>query len=883
MRPNIPQSALPTQMDPENRVTVVYTTQVLMPKLGPVGTQRFVRQYARVLRDYAAAVTLVEAARAFTKRFGVPIEIPTAPHRATGRDPRFSPVLSAGNAYLSSHAVALASFAGAKASVAALSSLSGPVVDEPTALKAYTRAAMQSVMRASIAAPALGSGLTYQASAVLPPSTASLLTNEPAADVDQSGRLLLQELSPNLLIGAGKAVRDFAATAGVSGQLSAEMVRSSMEASARGFALAQLLHGLAQPNVVIAELLRVQLVQPTGSWLSARLLNSEDPLALITKALAGQRERNSSRREALGQLMDRSQAFLKQLGMPDGTLMLRLRADEEVRAQVYDFLGRLVDGIGIDGSMVPMAEDTVVTGSREWAFKRSERLNLKVGTPTLRGPFRAEAVSPNSELNISEASLSETVRFTETGTGRSQSRTSESSNFSASTFRQSLSTLSEEGINNEGAFSSNSTLFDTLRERRREAIERTLVQVSSSNEQRSGSQERTVTSLSRSYTTRGKDASFATTELSFQVAAPVEAEVLLESVGLVWCPRMDSPFIYLHQLIVNYERQAEFEYLEQNISLDPVRPVEVYEQSTFTHEMAIKGDTGYQAKEYSFTIPAGQIGWDLDRTATDVYFRNGTAGDYNWDERLNWDDLENWHAWLLSVSVQGGQVMGVAVLETTDPEWLNKGFLTFKIVMRRLTEETRVALDNYDREKQEAAAQRRAVIVRARQYARLRRDELIEQYESNTALREEAFSRLTQQVFQGSAPEHASYYREILHSCIEWGEAKMRFEPGALTSLPFPHLPPSHFMNAVGVRFTLPVLASAEESFFDALETGAGSYHRDAAKAVRQTVDNYRTEVERLKREDPGGLVLDRYSSQLVLGSHLEAVLSHHPFAEPLA
>ena len=872
MRPNIPQSALPTQMDPENRVTVVYSTQVLMPKLGPVGTQRYVRQYARVLRDYAAAVNLVEAVRAFTKRYGLPVEIPAAPHPATVRDPRFSPLLSASSAYLSSHAVALAPFAGARASFTALSSLNAPVVDEPAALKAYTRAAMQ-----------LGSGLSYQASAVLPASTASLLTHEPAADVDQSGRLLLQELSPNLLIGAGKAVRDFVSKTGISGQLTADLVRSSIDASTRGYALAQLLHGLAQPNVVIAEMLRVELVQPSGSWLSERLLKAEDPLALMVKVLAGQRERDGSRREALGQLMDRSQALLKRLGVPDGTLLRRLRDDGGVRAQVYDFLGGLVDGFGIDGGTVPMAEDTVVTGSREWAFKRSERLNLKVGTPTLRGPFHAEAVSPNSELNISEASLSETVRFTETGSGRSESRSSESSNFSTSTFRQSLSTLSEEGINNEGAFSSNSTLFDTLRERRREAIERTLVQISSSNEQRSGSLARTVTSVARSYTTRGKDASYATTELSFQVVAPVEAEVLLESVGLVWCPRMDSPFIYLHRLIVNYERQAEFEYLEQNITLDPVRPVEVYEQSTFTHNLGIDGSTGYQAKDFSFTIPAGQIGWELDRNATSVDFRNGTSKDYNWNDRLNWDDLENWHAWLQSVSVQGGQVVGVAVLETTDPEWLNRGFLTFKIVMRRLTEETRVALDNYEREKQEAAAQRRSVIVRARQYARLRRDELIEQYESNIALQEEAFSRLTQQVFQGSPPEHASYYREILHSCIEWGEAKMRFEPGDLRRLPFPHLPPSHFMNAVGVRFTLPVLASAEDGFFDALESGAGSYHREAANTVRQTVDNYRAEVERLKREDPSGLILDHYSSQLVLGRHLEAVLSHHPFAEPAA
>ena len=39
--------------------------------------------------------------------------------------------------------------------------------------------------------------------------------------------------------------------------------------------------------------------------------------------------------------------------------------------------------------------------------------------------------------------------------------------------------MAEEGINSETAFSQDTTLFDSLRERRREAIDRTLTQISS--------------------------------------------------------------------------------------------------------------------------------------------------------------------------------------------------------------------------------------------------------------------------------------------------------------------------------------------------------------------------------------------------------------------
>jgi hypothetical protein len=74
---------------------------------------------------------------------------------------------------------------------------------------------------------------------------------------------------------------------------------------------------------------------------------------------------------------------------------------------------------------------------------------------------------------------------------------------------------------------------------------------------------------------------------------------------------------------------------------------------------------------------------------------------------------------------------------------------------------------------------------------------------------------------------------------------------------------------------------SAEAAFFDALQGGAGTYFQQAATKVRTFVDGYREIVEEAKASEPEKLVLDQYASEIVLGRHLEAVLSDHPFAEP--
>ena len=854
MRASVPGSALPTELAADNRLTTIYSTHVLFPKLGPLAAQRYTHQYARVVRDYAAAVELVVAAREFAETYGKPAAVPLPPPPGTIEDLRLQPPLSGRVAYFSRYLSGLAPFSAAR-------------------VREHTRPSDDGLRVAR-----------FEARAVQPSEVDEILRDPPELDVTDNGRVVIQPIGPEHLIARSSTrTRGEIWTGSDTLVVDGATVETETTNAAEGYALASILHGLARPNVVIADMLALGLVNEFGAWLGSDLADAADPVSELATQLADQAVGVSVREKELRVLIERATALLETLGVTGSALLARLKesaADRQAAFRYVVWKGDLLNTL--DPSIVPLPDDTVIVGSREWAFSRTERLSIEVGTPTLRGPFATDAVAPASELVTSESSLQEVVTFQEEASGRASTRVSETATFNSSTFRQALSHMAEEGVNDEAAFSQDTTLFESLRERRREAIDRTLTQISSNNEQRTAFVGRTVTSTARSYTTRGKDETYATTEVSFQVAAPIDVEVRLEDVGLVWCPRMPSPFIALHGLIYAFEEQARQEYLTQNQVVDPVRPPEVFETASFAREQGIRGNTRNQSVDFSFPIPAQYIDWELDVAGTKIDFRNGTSDDYNWDEMWNLDDLENWLASISSISRVGNDITGVAVLETTDPEFFNRGFLTFDFAMQRLTDESRVAIEAYERDRQEAAAQRQAVAVRARQYARLRRDEMIEQYEASYELQEEAFAVLVKRVFQGTNPDHVSYWREILRSCVEWSRVAMRMEPGDIATLAQPQLPPSHFMNAQGIRFILPILRSAETAFFDALEIGAGTYHSSAAATVREFVGDYRDRVEALKEDDPDDLlVLDAYTSEMVLGRHLEAVMSAHPFAEP--
>ena len=521
MRATIPESALPTSLAADNRLTTIYTTHVLFPKLGPLAAQRYTQQYARVVRDYAAAVELVMAARDFRETYGKPVAVPAPPPPGSVEDLRLEPPLAGRSAYFSRYMAGLATFSSARVKEAR-----------------GTRAGGSRFAR-------------FEAGGVWPSEVEEVLREQPELDVSETGRLIIQPIAPEHFI-ARISTRARGEEWAGSGRIVVDgsTVEAETTSAAEGYALATILHGLARPNVVMADMLALGLVNASGTWLGDELANAADVVAELAARLDAQAGGVAVRERELRVLIERATALLETLGVTGSALLARIEETVPVRRGVYRYVvwkGDLLNTL--DPSIVPLPDDTVIVGSREWAFSRTERLSIEVGTPTFRGPFATDAVSPASELVTSESSLQEVVAFSEETSGRASSRTSETATFNSSTFRQALSHMAEEGVNDEAAFSQDTTLFESLRERKREAIDRTLTQISINNERRTAVVGRTVTSTARSYTTRGKDVRYATTEVSFQVAAPIDVEIRLEDVGLVWCPRMPSPFMALHQVI----------------------------------------------------------------------------------------------------------------------------------------------------------------------------------------------------------------------------------------------------------------------------------------------------------------------------------------------
>ena len=55
--------------------------------------------------------------------------------------------------------------------------------------------------------------------------------------------------------------------------------RRTTTSAAEGYALATILHGLARPNVVVADMLALGLVNASGTWLGDELANAADVVA----------------------------------------------------------------------------------------------------------------------------------------------------------------------------------------------------------------------------------------------------------------------------------------------------------------------------------------------------------------------------------------------------------------------------------------------------------------------------------------------------------------------------------------------------------------------------------------------------------------------------
>jgi len=883
MKTNIPDNILPTNMADPNSLTTTYTTNVMYPKLGPLAVNRYVRVIAGLLRDYAASVSLVRRVKDYQELFDIPVTVIEQPKDWLKEIAVFKPMLESNDTYL-------------KTFIADLSEFRSPQINL-NIIAGYGKKNISTNVRPSDNSNLVGSNIARDTRI----RTSSMFTRNPIVVLNGNtenhigavsdmgigelelldGRVIAEPITPVKLMHITNTMSENISEGGTV-KVDEKTTKQAEEQQKRAYMLGNIMHGLSRVNTILPDMIDKKIINVKGSLLNKTFLDNKY-LDNIAKALDELVTVDPARMKEVAKLVDQALTYLEKLGLKNDKFIRKYRKDTTFKKRVQRYIiGKMDTAKPIDASLVPLPDDTDIINSREWAFQRTERLELILGKPVLRGPFNAESVSPNSELTIAESFTSEQFNLSETITGQSQASSTERASFTSSRFQSALSNMTENGISDENSFNNEQTLLNTLRERRREVIDRTLTSISHENEQRAVSVSSVSTSTSRSYTTRGKDASFSTTELAFQVSAPVQAKVFLEDVNMVWAPSVPSPFLRLHNIIENYESSSEFEYREQNIVIDPVRPIEIYDRQTIKKELSIRGRDRYQSKTFNIPIDAiySNDGWGLDKAASTISFRNGTGDDYNWDESWNWDDLENWSTSFKSIYQEGDHIKGEAVLETTDPEYFNKGFLVLQLVMRRLSEQSRADLRAYAAEQSSVEAERSAVFSRARQYAKLRREELITKYQGSIDLREEAYNALIAQVFQGISPNHYGYYKEIIYSSINWSNATIHFEANSANNLPYPEFSRSHFMNSSGIRFILPIKRTAEDAFFESLGKNGNDYYRTSANKVREFTDKYRERVEDLKSTSPDSLILDDYTREIVIGRHLEAVMSKHPFKE---
>ena len=95
-----------------------------------------------------------------------------------------------------------------------------------------------------------------------------------------------------------------------------------------------------------------------------------------------------------------------------------------------------------------------------------------------------------------------------------------------------------------------------------------------------------------------------------------------------------------------------------------------------------------------------------------------------------------------------------------------------------------------------------------------------------------------------------------------------------MNALDFPDFAADHFVNSLGVRLFLPINRGAESTLFDTLTT-CGTFQ------IQQSVANALDQVNVIRDHLPqdGPDQIDQFSTEMVIGDHIEGVMSARELA----
>ncbi len=500
----------------------------------------------------------------------------------------------------------------------------------------------------------------------------------------------------------------------------------------------------------------------------------------------------------------------------------------------------------------------------EWAMNRRERMKLGLGTPELRGPLATEPVPPQGTYRREDyvASRDEVTLVTAERLGRT---VQESLTVGTSSLRQAVDSLYYSGggtLNQLTAAASKSLLA----EERRSRVLSIIQEFSESRESATIEARARSTASTVVREAAGIDSKLAATHHRFKAVLPVDVSVEMYDAGLTWSPRVFNPFFRLHRAIRKTYADAKASHVMQFYVPEPLTPAISYETYYIYTTLSLKSadDVHYVTKSFHF---------HLEVTDRQDYpdFANSYA---EFTQEDTWrNDSDNWDIGFEINNYSGGTIRGEVWVEMEDEDhW--EGSVYISIPVLRYDQGTVNRLADFQVEMRDYEYQRQALEAQAHQYAHIKQREFIERHERLTELQKIVFEALIRRVCSSSLSSNLSYYKEIISRCIDWPHAKIEFEAAPLDALIFPDFPADHFVNSPAVRFFLPIIRSAETTLLDTLtDTGSFLLRNHVENTVRR-IDAVR---DRLAANGPDQL--DRFSTEMVIGEHIEAVMSEHDHA----
>jgi hypothetical protein len=558
--------------------------------------------------------------------------------------------------------------------------------------------------------------------------------------------------------------------------------------------------------------------------------------------------------------------------------------NSRIGASVTDLIGQLDILLG-----VATFDDAPIVDSREWAFLRRERVELLLEPPRFRGPLSVNPVAPNSELTLTDSQTAE-ARTLDLSASRS-ARTTGSNLLISNQIKEKLGTLHDFGSNLGQTMSEQGYEKDSSKGEKRTIVEQTLSEISEANASQTISTSSTAASSTREYRTRGNDTNFATTEVSFEVFSPVKVTHFLDGIDAVWCPRVKNPYGILRQTIADYAEQVRAEYITENHIVDPAEPLPTYEGFEAKTGDALPKISGDDIEDDTCFEREVTIKLSNQERSQDYFLDNDVSCELiqesEWDENeLDADQYDILDPIILE-HVENSHIRIKTRLKVHEEPWgWNPSWVWVRVTVNKYkyTASYLQQLKEYRNTVTELNPARRAAVkAQAKRYARLKKEELIKRYANHPAeLRDYTFIALMRQMFGNGA--NWSYYHGIIKTCIDWEHAQIQPEPAKPENLAADGLSPFHFLNVVAVRFFLPIHRGSEDAFFEAVGNTLDSNWRQLFAKVKTYIGLQRSKVEtmtdRMSEDDIKELTLDAYDAELVLGRHLEAVLSKTTFLE---